>query len=50
MDSKKSIFITEEEKLKIRLNRTHTERFRLLMRMIKLNRKIKNARIINHEI
>ena len=47
MEKEKTPFISEEEKLKIRLNRGYTERFRALMRLIKLNQKIKKAKIIN---
>lgn len=50
MNQQKRTFISEEEKLKIRLNRSYTERFRALMRLIKLNQKLKNAKIINSEI
>lgn len=46
MASEKSIFITEEEKLKLRLQTTYTERFYLLMQLIKASQKIKNAKII----
>jgi hypothetical protein len=38
-------FITEKEKLEKRLNLTHTERFYLLMRIIKLTRKLQKAKI-----
>jgi len=46
MSAEKSIFLTEEEKLQIRLNRTHTERFRILMKLIKISQKIKQAKVI----
>jgi hypothetical protein len=46
MSPDKGKLITEEEKLKIRLARSHTERFRVLMRLIKLSRKLKQAKII----
>jgi hypothetical protein len=45
----KSILISEEEKFKVRLNRSYTERFRMLMKLIKINRKLKDAKIINIE-
>lgn len=47
MNSEKSIFLTEEQKIKKRLETTHTERFRLLMGLIRLDRKLKQARIIH---
>ena len=46
MNPGKSIFMTEEEKLKKRLESSYTERFRLLMGLIRLDRKLKQARII----
>jgi len=46
MNQQKRTFISEEEKLEIRLNRSYTERFRALMRLIKLNQKLKKAKII----
>lgn len=39
MSTEKSIFITEEEKLKLHLQTTYTERFYLLMQLIKPNEK-----------
>ena len=45
MSSEKKIFLDEEEKLQIRLNRTHTERFRMLMKLIRLSRNLKKAKI-----
>ena len=45
MIPEKSIFITEEEKLKLHLKTTYTERFYLLMQLIKASKKIKNAKI-----
>ncbi len=45
MDSKKT-FIAEDEKLARNLGRTYTERFRILIRLIKLTRKMKSATII----
>ena len=46
MSLKKIIPHSEEEKLQINLNRTYTERFYILMRLIKLNRKLSKAKII----
>ena len=46
MSDKKSIFITEEEKLKRHLQTTHEERFYILLNLIKINRQIKEAKIV----
>lgn len=46
MDKEKPVFISEEEKLKLHLERSHTERFRMLMRLIKLTKKMEKAKII----
>jgi hypothetical protein len=40
-------FITEEEKIKIAANRTYTERFEMLMKLIRISRMLKSAQIIN---
>lgn len=45
MDNKPPKFISEKEKLAIALNRTHTERFYLRMRLIKISQKLKSAKI-----
>jgi hypothetical protein len=39
----KSIFLSEEDKLRIRLSRSHTERFRMLMKLI--SKKLKEAKV-----
>jgi hypothetical protein len=39
-------FFTEEDKVKIALNRSYTERFQLLMKLIRINKMLKNAKII----
>ncbi len=49
MDSEKSPFVSEEEKLKIILNRTHTERFHMLMKLIRINQMLRRAKIIYPE-
>jgi hypothetical protein len=49
MTSQKKVLISEEQKLRDRLALTYTERFHLLMRLIKLDRKIKSAKIIYPE-
>lgn len=41
-------FITEEEKLKLHLNRSHEERFRNLIALIRLGKKIKSAKIVSN--
>lgn len=46
MKSHKKIFHTEEEKLQSRLAMSHTERFHLLMRLIRISKMLKNATII----
>jgi hypothetical protein len=46
MGDPKKIFLSEEEKLQLRLSRSYTERFLLLMKLIKLDRKLKKAKII----
>ena len=46
MKRENKILTTEQEKLQIRLAMTHEERFRLLMRLIRLGNKMKNATII----
>ncbi|MDO9000292.1 hypothetical protein [Sediminibacterium sp.] len=46
MAAEKSIFITEEEKIELRLKSTHKERFHLLMQLIKASQKIKKAQKI----
>ena len=46
MKTKKSPFISEKEKDKINAARSYTERFELLMRLIRINRILKSAKII----
>lgn len=46
MANPKKIFLTEEEKIAIAMKRSHTERFRLLMKLIRINNMLKNAKII----
>lgn len=46
MKPDKKIFTTEEEKLKSRLTMSYTERFHLLMRLIRISKMLKNATII----
>ena len=41
--------ISEEEKLKKRLQMTYEERFRLMMRLIRIQQVLKNAKIIHHD-
>ena len=47
METQKNISFTEEEKLQKRMAMTYTERFHLLMRLIRINRMLKNATIIH---
>lgn len=46
MKAKKNPFVSEEEKLELHLERSYTERFRMLMKLIRLTRKLKEAKII----
>ncbi len=46
MIPEKKTFLNEDEKLKLRLNRTYTERFRILMRLIKTSQKLRKAQIL----
>jgi hypothetical protein len=39
-------FITEEEKIRIAANRSYTERFEMLMKLIRISRMLKSAKII----
>jgi hypothetical protein len=45
METKKPQFVTEEEALKKRLILSHTERFQLLMKLIRINKMMKSAKI-----
>lgn len=49
MTSKKIVPLTEEEKLLKDLNLSYTERFYILMRLIKLTKKLSEAKIIYPE-
>ncbi|CAN5420942.1 hypothetical protein BH10BAC1_BH10BAC1_15200 [soil metagenome] len=40
---------SEEELFEIRMNRTYEERFRILMQLIRINKMMKNAKIIYPE-
>jgi hypothetical protein len=46
---KKSPFLNEEEKLKKRLAMTYTERFHLLIQLIRINQLLKSAVIIHSD-
>jgi len=46
MDSEKNLSLTQEERIVYHLSKTYTERFRMLMRLIKLTHKMKNAKIV----
>ncbi len=43
-------FISEEEKRKIALNRSPTERFDLLMRLIRIDKMLRSAKIVHQSI
>ncbi len=45
MENKKPHFVTEEEALKKRLSLSHTERFQLLMKLIRINKMMQSAKI-----
>lgn len=45
MNQDRAPFISEEEKRKIVLNRTPTERFDLLMRLIRIDKMLRQAKI-----
>ena len=49
MDKPKKIFLTEEEKLEKRLAMSYTERFHLLMSLIRIRRMLRNATIIHSD-
>ncbi len=46
MNPDKKVFITEEESKEIAMNRTYTERFRMLMKLIRIDRMLRNAKIV----
>jgi hypothetical protein len=46
MEPAKKVIVTEEEKEQIVLNRTYTERFEMLMKLIRIGRMLKSAKII----
>ena len=45
MENKKPHFVTKEEALKKRLSLSHTERFQLLMKLIRINKLMQLAKI-----
>lgn len=49
MEKKKVIQLSEEEKLKIALSRSHEERFFMLMKLIRIDKMLKQAKIIYPE-
>jgi hypothetical protein len=49
MQEDKKILLTEEDKLSIALKRTHTERFQMLMKLIRISSMLKNAKIITSD-
>ena len=46
MSSKKIVFKNPDTKVKTPLERTYTERFEFLMKLIRINSMLKNAKII----
>jgi hypothetical protein len=47
MKTKGPVYISEEDKLKKALERTYEERFFFLMKLIKIERMLKSAKIIH---
>ncbi len=47
MKTKKTHFVNEEEVLQKRMNLSYTERFQLLMKLIRINKMMKSAKIIH---
>jgi len=45
MEKPKRIFFTEEEKMESRRNMTYTQRFHILMGLIRISKMLKSARI-----
>lgn len=43
----KKVIVTEEENLKIIANRTYEERFKMLMKLIRIGAMLKTAKIIH---
>jgi hypothetical protein len=41
-----AVFISEDEKLRLRRNLTHTQRFDLFMKMMRIGRMLQGARIV----
>ena len=48
MNTEKFPFISEEDKKEKILARSHTERFEFLMRLIRISKMLKNAKIVHH--
>ena len=46
MEKKEVLLLSEKEKLKIALSRSYEERFYILMKLIRINSMLKNAKII----
>jgi len=49
MEKKKIIQLSEEEKLKIALSRSYEERFFMLMKLIRIDKMLKQAKIIHSD-
>jgi regulator of sirC expression with transglutaminase-like and TPR domain len=45
MSSKKGVFYSEEELMRIRLERTHEERLKILLQLIRTDRAFRKAKI-----
>ena len=46
---KKGKVLNEKELFELRMNLTHTERFRMLMKLIRINKILKNAKITHSD-
>jgi len=49
MKPAKKVIVNEQEREQIILNRTYTERFEMLMKLIRIARMLKSAKIIEAE-
>ena len=49
MSTQKKIFLNEDDKIKKALSMSYSERFHLLMKLIRINKMLKKATIIHHD-
>ena len=50
MTPEKNNFITEEEKTQIALNRIYSQRFEMLIKLIRIDRMLKSAKMVGGKI